>query len=46
MINFFNKNGEWKSEIIYLEKNRVEVKFLKKKKKIKNGTKSNQLWLK
>jgi len=29
-INFFNKNGEWNSEIIYLEKNRVEVKFLKK----------------
>ena len=22
-INFFNENGEWKSEIIYLEKNRV-----------------------
>ena len=29
-INLFNKNGEWKSEIVYLEKNRVEVKFLKK----------------
>ena len=29
-INFFNKNGEWKSEIIYLDKNRVEVKFLEK----------------
>ena len=30
-INFFNKDGEWKSEIIFLEKNRVEVKFLEKK---------------
>jgi len=29
-INFFNKEGEWLSEIIFLEKNRVEVKFLKK----------------
>ena len=29
-INFFNKKGEWKSEIIFLDKNRVEVKFLKK----------------
>ena len=27
-INFFNKEGEWKSEIIFLEKDRVEVKFL------------------
>ncbi len=29
-INFFNKEGEWKSEIIFLDKDRVEVKFLKK----------------
>ena len=29
-INFFNKEGEWNSEIIFLEKDRVEVKFLKK----------------
>ena len=29
-INFFNKEGEWLSEIIFLEKNRVEVKFLNK----------------
>ena len=28
---FFNKEGEWESEIIFLEKDRVEVKFLKKK---------------
>ena len=29
-LNFFNKNGEWKSEIIFLDKDRVEVKFLEK----------------
>ena len=29
-INFFNEEGEWLSEIIFLEKNRVEVKYLKK----------------
>ena len=29
-VNFFNKNGEWNSEIIFLNKDRVEVKFLKK----------------
>ena len=29
-INFFNKNGEWKSEVIFLDKDRVEVKFLEK----------------
>ena len=29
-INFFNNQGEWKSEIIFLDKDRVEVKFLKK----------------
>ena len=39
-INFFNKNGEWKSEIIYLEKNRVEVKFLNK---IKEPTSSSKI---
>ena len=27
-INFFNKEGEWVSEIIFLEKDRVEVRFL------------------
>ena len=35
-INFFNKNGEWKSEVIFLDKDRVEVKFL-------NKTKTNSL---
>ncbi len=29
-LNFFNKEGEWESEIIFLEKDRVEVKILKK----------------
>ena len=29
-LNFFNKNGEWKSEIIFLDKDRVEAKFLEK----------------
>lgn len=29
-LNFFNKNGEWKSEVIFLDKDRVEVKFLEK----------------
>ncbi|MAJ86298.1 MAG: hypothetical protein CL687_05030 [Candidatus Pelagibacter sp.] len=32
-INFFNEEGEWEGEIIFLNKNRVEVKFLKKIKK-------------
>ncbi len=29
-INFFNKEGEWTSEIVFLDKNRIEVKYLKK----------------
>ncbi|MDB9744737.1 16S rRNA (uracil(1498)-N(3))-methyltransferase [Pelagibacteraceae bacterium] len=29
-LNFFNKNGEWLSEIIFLDRDRVEVKFLNK----------------
>ena len=29
-INFFNNEGEWESEIVFLDKDRVEVKFLKK----------------
>ena len=32
-LNFFNKNGEWLSEIVFLNKDRVEVKFLNKLKK-------------
>ena len=35
-INFFNKDGEWKSEVIFLDKERVEVKFLKKIKRQNN----------
>ena len=29
-INFFNQNGEWLSEIVFLDRDRVEVKFLNK----------------
>ena len=29
-LNFFNKNGEWLSEIIFLDRDRIEVKFLNK----------------
>ncbi len=39
-LNFFNKNGEWKSEIIFLNKDRVEVRFLKKIKEGKNLSKT------
>ena len=39
-LNFFNKNGEWKSEIIFLNKDRVEVKFLEKIKEVNNLSKT------
>ena len=29
-INFFNSKGEWKSEIVFLDKDRVEVKIIEK----------------
>ncbi|MBD1147116.1 16S rRNA (uracil(1498)-N(3))-methyltransferase [Pelagibacterales bacterium SAG-MED28] len=29
-INFFNSEGEWKSEIVFLNKDRVEVKIIEK----------------
>ena len=29
-INLFNKEGEWLSEIVFLDRDRVEVKFLNK----------------
>ncbi len=29
-INFFNKDGEWESEITFIQKDKVEVKFTKK----------------
>ena len=32
-INCFNKEGEWVSEIVFLEKDRIEVKFLNRLKK-------------
>ena len=32
-INFFNKEGEWVSEIVFLENDRIEVKFLNRLKK-------------
>jgi 16S rRNA (uracil1498-N3)-methyltransferase len=41
-VNFFNKNGEWLSEIVFLEKDRVEVKFLSK---IKENTNINNIKL-
>ena len=37
-INFFNKYGEWESEIIFLDKDRVEVKFLNKVKESSNSS--------
>ena len=39
-LNFFNKNGEWKSEIIFLNKDRVEVRFLEKIKEVNNLSKT------
>ena len=39
-LNFFNKNGEWKSEIIFLNKERVEVRFLEKIKEVNNLSKT------
>jgi 16S rRNA (uracil1498-N3)-methyltransferase len=41
-LNFFNKNGEWLSVIIFLDRDRVEVKFLKK---IKEPTNSSNIEL-
>ena len=38
-INFFNKDGEWESEIILIQKDKVEVRFTKKIKQAKNPTK-------
>jgi len=39
-LNFFNKNGEWKSEIIFLNKDRVEVRFLEKIKEVNSLSKT------
>jgi len=41
-INFFNKNGEWLSEIVFLDRDRVEVKFLNK---LKESTKNSNIEL-
>ena len=41
-VNFFNSDGEWESEIVFLDKDRVEVKFLKK---IKESQKRNKIEL-
>ena len=42
VINFFNSDGEWESEIVFLDKDRVEVKFLKK---VKESQKKNKIEL-
>ena len=42
IINFFNIEGEWESEIVFCEKERVEVKFLKK---VKEPQKKNKIEL-
>ena len=42
IINLFNIEGEWESEIVFLEKERVEVKFLKK---VKEPRKKNKIEL-
>ena len=41
-INFFNSNGEWLSEIVFLERDRVEVKFLNK---VKNNFEKSKIEL-
>ena len=41
-VNFFNKEGEWLSEIVFLERDRVEVKFLSK---IKNSSTTSNIEL-
>jgi 16S rRNA (uracil1498-N3)-methyltransferase len=41
-LNFFNKDGEWLSEIIFLDRDRVEVKFLNK---IKESSKTSNIEL-
>ena len=42
VVNFFNNDGEWESEIVFLDKDRVEVKFLKK---VKESEKKNKIVL-
>ena len=38
-LNFFNKDGEWESEIIFIKKDEIDVKFLKKIKQSNNASK-------
>ena len=38
-VNLFNKDGEWLSEIVFLDRDRVEVKFLNKTKESSKSTK-------
>ena len=38
-INFFNKDGEWESEITFIQKDKVEVKFIKKVKQANHESK-------
>ena len=38
-INFFNKDGEWESKITFIQKDKVEVKFIKKVKQANNSSK-------
>jgi 16S rRNA (uracil1498-N3)-methyltransferase len=37
-INFFNSEGEWKSKIVFLDKDRVEVKIIEKIKQPKESS--------
>tara|TARA_B100001146_G_C16040196_1_gene373269 strand:- start:196 stop:813 length:618 start_codon:yes stop_codon:yes gene_type:complete len=41
-VNLFNKDGEWLSEIVFLDRDRAEVKFLNK---IKESSKSKNVEL-
>ena len=38
-LNLFNKDGEWRSEITLIQKDKVEVKFIKKIKQADNASK-------
>ncbi len=42
IVNLFNNKGEWESEIVFCEKERVEVRFLKK---VKEPQKKNKIEL-
>ena len=45
ILNLFNNKGEWESEIVFLDKDRVEVKFLNKVKRISKKIKLNSLFV-